>query len=454
MDHNVPYSTSYRFRGNPVQELVALYSARAVFFILLHIPLAFAFRWSSTVATAHAIGTFVLGLWWLAHDRYPDRLIYLTAYITGAELLWRGMQASVFYEFGKYSVGLLLVLGLLKYRRLFIADKRPLVYFVLLLPSILVMPAFDRQMIAFNLTGPFSLAVATMFFSTVKLTQEQMKRIWVALLAPIVGLGFMASYLTSLYEETIVFAMGSIQETAAGMGPNQVSSILGLGALVAFLYVMIERKHKGLRLIMVGSMIWLMAQAALTFSRGGVWTTIGAIAVAVFYLARDRHLRYFSIFILAVVCLVSYFYVFPALEDFTEGGLSERFRSFDTTGRDSIVKGDLKAFEEHPVFGVGPDQSRAYHAQFFRPASAHMEYSRMLAEHGSFGIVAMLILLWMVLQRFIFKEPPEAKALSGAFTVWTMLFMLHAAMRLVAPSFVFGLASAHLLTESEIRGKR
>ena len=454
MDHNVPYSTPYRFRGNPVQELVASYSARAVFFILIHIPLAFAFRWSSTVATVHAIGTFALGLWWLAHDRYPDRLIYLTAYITGAELLWRGMHAPVFYEFGKYSVGLLLVLGLLKYRRLFIADKRPLIYFALLLPSILVMPAFDRQMIAFNLTGPFSLAVATMFFSTVKLTQEQMKRILVALLAPVIGLGFMASYLTSLYEETIVFGGGSIKETAAGISGNQVSSILGLGALAAFLYVLTDRRHKVLRLLMVGSMIWLMAQAALTFSRGGVWTGIGAIAVPVFYLVRDRRLRYLFIFILAVVCLVSYFYVFPALEDFTKGTLSERFRSFDTTGRDSIAEGDLKAFEEHPVFGVGPDQSRAYHELFFGSASPHTEYSRLLAEHGSFGIVAMLILFWLALQRFFVKLPLQSKAYGVAFITWALLFMLHSAMRLVAPSFLFGLAFAHLLTESEIRGKR
>ena len=454
MDHNVPYSTPYRFRGNPVQELVASYSARAVFFILIHIPLAFAFRWSSTVATVHAIGTFALGLWWLAHDRYPDRLIYLTAYITGAELLWRGVYAPVFYEFGKYSVGLLLVLGLLKYRRLFIADKRPLIYFALLLPSILVMPAFDRQMIAFNLTGPFSLAVATMFFSTVKLTQEQMKRILVALLAPVIGLGFMASYLTSLYEETIVFGGGSIKETAAGIPGNQVSSILGLGALAAFLYVLTDRRHKVLRLLMVGSMIWLMAQAALTFSRGGVWTGIGAIAVAVFYLVRDRRLRYLSISILAVVCLVSYFYVFPALEDFTKGTLSERFRSFDTTGRDSIAEGDLKAFEEHPVFGVGPDQSRAYHELFFGSASPHTEYSRLLAEHGSFGIVAMLILFWLALQRFFVKLPLQSKAYGVAFITWALLFMLHSAMRLVAPSFLFGLAFATLLSESKIQGKQ
>jgi hypothetical protein len=454
MNRYVPYSTPYRFRGNPVQQLVASYSARAIFFILLHIPLTFAFKWNPAIATAHSAGTFALGLWFLAHDKYPDRLIYLTAYITGAELLWRGAHGWIFYEFGKYSVGFLLILGLLKYRKLLVSDKRPLIYFLFLLPSILVLPVFDREAIAFNLTGPFALAVATMFFSTVKLTQEQMKRVFISLLAPIVGLGFVASYGTSVFRETIVFGGESIRETAAGFGPNQVSSILGLGALAAFLYVFIDREHKGLRLLMIGSMIWLMAQATLTFSRGGVWTGIGAISVASLYLLRNRKSRVLFILIMGSVFLVSNFYVFPALNRFTEDTVSDRFRSFEPTGRVSIVRSDLDAFMEHPIAGVGPDQSKPYHEKLFRYSSAHTEYSRMLAEHGSFGLVAMLILLWMALQRFISRLPSQNKAYTLAFITWALLFMTHAAMRLVAPSFVFGLASATLLLQPKFASKR
>jgi O-antigen ligase len=444
----------YRFRGNTVQELVASYPVRVIFFILIHIPLAFAFRWNSTISTLHALGTFALGLWFLAHDKYPDRLIYVTAYITGAELLWRAMGASVFWEFGKYSVGLLLLLGLLKYRRMFRADKRPLIYFLLLLPSISLLSVFDREMIAFNLTGPFLLAVATMFFSTVQLTGDRMKRIFVALLAPIVGLGFMASYLTSLYAETIQFGMASIRETSAGYGPNQVASMLGLGTLVAFLYLFIDRRHWGLRLLILGSLVWLLAQATLTFSRGGVWTGIGAAAIGGFYLIRDRRLRGLSVLVIAVVFGVSYFFVFPALTEFTGDTLSARFRSLDTTGRESIIEDDLRAFAEHPVAGVGPGQSRKYHTFYFGRASAHTEYSRMLAEHGSLGILSMILLIWMAFGKFTMRIPPNRKAYSVAFVTWALLFMTHSAMRLAAPSFLFGLASATLLPEFETADRR
>ncbi len=332
--------------------------------------------------------------------------------------------------------------------RLTRADKRPLFYFLLLLPSIMALPAFDREGIAFNLSGPFSLALAVMFFSTVKLTLVDLKRILIAVLAPIVGLGFLATYLT-FSAESIRFTGASIRATSAGFGPNQVCAILGLGAFVAFLFLFVDRRHKSLRVLMIGCMIWLLAQAALTFSRGGVWTAIGAISVAIFYLFRNRRARAIFASTGAVLLLLTYFIVFPALEDFTGRTLGARFRSLETTGRDRIIKGDLLAFNENPLLGVGPDQSKTYHAIVFRASSAHTEYTRLLAEHGSLGLLALLTLLWISLQRFTTQSRPLTKAYNVSLTVWALLFMAHSAMRLVAPSLMFGLASAAIVFEGD-----
>jgi hypothetical protein len=424
------------------------YPLHVLFFMLLHIPLAWALWLSPALSSLHALMTVGVGLVWLIHDREPYRLIYLTAYITGAELLWRGTHAFIFWEFGKYAVGVLFVLALLKQRRFAKADKRFLIFFLLLLPSFLVLPSFDRQGIAFNLSGPFALAVAAMFFSTVTLTPMHLKRIFVAVLAPILGLCAMAAFLT-LSAESISFTGSSIKATAAGIGPNQVASILGLGAFLAILHARVDRKHKLLGIIMTALMVGLVSQAALTFSRGGVWAGLGAIAVAILYSLRDRGSRTAFAGVGTLVFLLCYFWVFPALDGFTEGGLSSRFRNFEGTGRERIIQADLMAFRKNPLLGVGPGRSRTYHWARFRSSSPHTEYTRLLAEHGSLGLIALLILVWISATRLMRTADPICKACHCSFTAWALLFMLHSAMRLVAPCLLFGLASANILSNQQ-----
>ena len=47
------------------------------------------------VATAHALIILTLGLWFIVRDKQPYRLIYLTGYIAGADVLWRMTKAPV-----------------------------------------------------------------------------------------------------------------------------------------------------------------------------------------------------------------------------------------------------------------------------------------------------------------------------------------------------------------------
>jgi O-antigen ligase len=398
------------------------------------------------VATVHALGTFALGLIWLARDSVPYRLIYLAAYITGAEMLWRMTNAAVFWEFGKYSISLLLILAMLKHQRLSRADKRPFLYFILLLPSAIL--ALDRDKLSFNLSGPFSLAVAAMFFSTVRLARDQMERIFIAIVLPIVGVSFLA--LSSTLSATdLVFSGGANTITSGNIGPNQVSASLGLGLLAAVLFVVCRREKSLLSLVMLGCAVWLGAQCALTFSRGGLLTAFGAIAVALVYLLRDRRSRGVALAAVVTTLLITVSLVIPFLADFTEGQIGSRFSDLNLTGRDIIMESDWLAFQENPLFGVGPGNSPEYHARTFRAALAHTEYTRMLSEHGLFGLLSLLMLLLMALQRFGAKLPPLEKAYVVSFTVWGLLYMFHSAMRLVMPGFMFGLAGAILVAETE-----
>ena len=82
-----------------------------LFFILIHIPLAFLMRQLPEVATLHALLVLLLGLLWAANGQF-HRASYAAAYIVGAEVLWRINEAGVFWEYGKYAMILVLLVAL------------------------------------------------------------------------------------------------------------------------------------------------------------------------------------------------------------------------------------------------------------------------------------------------------------------------------------------------------
>ncbi len=404
----------------------------------VHVAFAFALRNLPFLGLVQSLTCLFLGLRWLAQGAPLERLIALAGYVTAMEILWRGTDTVIVYEFAKYTVCLILLLAALRYRLLASSHKLPLLYFALLLPSILVLPEFDREEIAFNLTGPMTLAVATCFFSTQKLTLPQLKKVLLVMLGPAVGLCALASILSLSAEVFIVHGKAG----SAGFAPNQVSSILGMGAILAFTYQLLERRSRPTRALMFGLLLWFLAQSAVTLSRGGLWAALGGIAAASFFLLRDRQTRAVLVLRFTLVAVLGIYWIFPFANTLTGGILGERLTSFDATGRDRIVAGDFMAFHDHPLLGVGPGQSTVYHERTFRASSAHTEYSRLLSEHGSMGALALLILLGICARRALRPLPLGEKALVAGFTTWALLFMLHAAMRMAAPGFLFGLAAA------------
>ena len=427
-----------------------IYGQKVFYFLLAHPLLAGAMKASSLIPTAHALAAFGVGLYWLLKGRTPDRVIPVMGYIVGSEILWRGTNARVPWEFAKYSVSALAIVALVRFSLFKKASTAPLAYFLLLTPSIFLLPEFDREIVSFNLSGPFALALATCFLSTRRLDGALFKRLLLSTLAPIIGLAALATFST-ITTPDIQFGASS-RVTSAGIGPNQVSSVLGLGALLAFLYVLVDRKHRRLRWFLMAAGLWLGAQSALTFSRGGLATTLGAIVAGSFFLLRDRHSRGALILRSAFAAVLVVYLLFPALNAFTGGAMANRFTSTHLTGRDKIIEGDLLAFRENPVLGTGPGGSKAYHELVFRWSSAHTEYTRVLAEHGSAGLLSLLILFGISSRRAFRRMAPESKAFAAATTTWALLYMFHSAMRLAAPAFLFALGGALLLLEAPALG--
>ena len=440
-------SASFRpLSGSPQNDLTF---AGMLFFLLLHAPLMVIFRAVPALATGHSILVVLIGLYYLFRDKDPMRVVFVLAYISSAELMWRGVEASPVWEYGKYATLLLVILMMLKYRLFTRGLVWPLLFVALLVPGILIMPAFDRQAVSYELAGPVTLAVLTLALNHIEFKRTDLQRLFAAILAPAVAMA--ALVVVMLASNDIQFyTQGENELITAYIGANQVSSTLSWGALAAFFYVFVFGWDKRLRNLMLFGFISLLAISILTFSRAGLWNAIGAMIVSLFFLVRDRRRFIFVQGLLLVAGLATYFIVYPLLVDLTDGAVLARFSDFNSTGRDRLAISDYQTFTENPVFGVGVGQAR-YHREYLmdRFKNNHTEYTRLLAEHGIFGLAVILLLLGVPMTQVFSSRPPLSKGISIGLVFWALFYLLHSATRTVAPSFAFGLASARFLPEEE-----
>jgi O-antigen ligase len=424
-------------------------------FLAAHIPFALLIARSSVVATVHALVTLAVGLWWAKSGRRIERVAAVGAYITGAEVLWRMNSALIFWEFGKYAVAAIFLVALVRRGRC----KFPglvLLYFLLLLPSSLIVLANRewaeaRQQVSFYLSGPFALTVCACFFLQTKLSAELLQRVLVALIAPVICIATVTLF-GMVTATALNFGSTSNFATSGGYGPNQVSAILGLGALVSLLLTIDDKINVYLKVIFLLGTLFLAVQSAITFSRGGIYTALFGAALAFAFLIRDSRTRLKFMTVAAVLFLVANFIVLPRLDMFTGGALSARFRNLETTGRDTLFWADLQVWREHPVLGVGPGEADGYRKAIYGDlfkygVAAHTEFSRLLSEHGIFGLAALMAVLLASVRRLRRHRSHKAKAVAAAMIGWALVFWLHMAMRLVAPCFTFGLAFAVLLLD-------
>jgi hypothetical protein len=415
----------------------------AVFFGV-HAVLGVVMKQSPAAATAHAVLVLGAGMLVAATGR-ARYAVELAAYIAGSEVLWRMTSAAIPYESAKYAVAAILLLAGLRER--FRAPNRylPVLYFLLLVPSAFLTLARlgmteGRIQVAFNLLGPFALMASTWYFWRRPIPAERLPRLLLAAVGPVVGVAAVAVYST-LTAGTIRFSGESNFVTSGGFGPNQVSTILGLGLLLGFLYLISVRTRSDRKLVVLAAMLVFLGQGLLTFSRGGMLTAAGGIAVGSLFLLRDRRSRIQLVLVAAMLFGALQYGIMPALDSFTRGALSQRFGDTDTSHRGELAAADLLIWSEHPLLGVGPGMAKFERAGF-EGFAAHTEYSRMLSEHGTLGLLALVLLLVMAGMRLRMSEPPAGKAIAAALLAWALVTGMHAAMRTVAPGFAFGLGTA------------
>ena len=420
-----------------------------ILFIAAHVPLALLVFRFPALATPHALLTFLIGCYWSISRGRMTNVAAVGAYIAGSEVLWRIGQSSIPWESGKYATSAIFIISLLRNGH-FRIPFLPLLYFLLLLPAISPVVMMDhysletiRKNLSFNLSGPLALMTCVWFFSHLKLTSMQLNRVFLSVIAPTTAIAVF-TLLSTLTAQNINWASESNLVTSGGFGPNQVSGSLGLGTLMALLFLL-RATETWIKVVMFVVMVFLATQCALTFSRGGLYGVSGAAILAGFYLVRDRKARLKLMTIGALLFAVAIFVVIPRLESLTEGAIITRFQDTKTAHRADYVVSDLNAWSENPFLGVGVGESFRYN---LRRSVSHTELTRLLSEHGLLGLSALFLLLVAGWRSLVLARTNQNRAVVAAMIGWSVLFMLDKAMRLVAPAFAFGLAFATIESDS------
>lgn len=401
------------------------------------------------VATLHALGCLLLGLILVADPKRSHRAIYVCGYISTADVLWRMTKAQILWEYGKYAVTLLALMMLWRQRGKGGLAPLAMIYLALLLPSAILTIDFLglsnrlRQELSFNLSGPLALTASVMLCSSLSRRLPDLARLLTWMVMPIVGILSISLYST-LTTSGISFRNQANFAASGGYGPNQVSAALGLGAFLSLLMAL-NVTSRPLRWALLGLAAAFQLQTFLTFSRGGTFNVVIAVALLSVHLIRQQRARRVLLPILVGGTILTIFLLLPRLNAWTAGGFSERYTNIDSTGRRGLAEADLRLFEDNPVLGVGPGLSKYRRTDIDRIGIAsHTEFTRLVAEHGIFGLAALAVLLWIALRAYRLAPSVLAKGWVISLAAWSLAEMSHSAMRIACISFVFGLATLAL----------
>jgi len=424
-----------------------------LFIILFHIFIGVAIFVLPVLSKIYNILIVIIGLIFVIKNQNKNNeVILVSAYIVSAEVLLRMTSGNFLNEFVKYSVMIFMFIGII-YNG-FSKKAVPIWIFIILLVPGVVISTFTldistdiKKAIAFNITGPVCLGIAALYCYQRKITQNQMDTILLCMCFPIVStLSYMYLYTPSVREA--VTGTGSNFETSGGFGPNQVSTILGLGIFLFFVRILFFSKTKIVLLINIFLLFLVTFRGIVTFSRGGVITGGIMILLLLFKLFNTGNAKargkLIAIGVGALFALLA-IWTYSSLQ--TGGMIDKRYANEDPSGRkkqsqlsgrEDLIEAEIQMFLDNPILGIGVGKNKEYREELTGiKAASHNEISRMLAEHGTLGIFALLILLFT----------PVVLALENrqhlylfCFVIFWLLTINHAAMRLAAPAFIYALS--------------
>lgn len=380
------------------------------------------------VAKVYSILIVAFGILFIIKTKNEhNEAILWSAYLVGAEVLFRMSGGLFFYELSKYGVLLFLLIGLYIERKKHHISVTYLVYILLLLIGIAFVniPFTEsiRKAITFNLSGPILLGVSAIYFYKRKITLQKLMAMLFYMGLPVI------SMLSYLFFETpdikdIRFGGEANFATSGGFGPNQVATILGVGIFIIIIHLFLKKRIFSFLLADSFLLIYLIFRGLLTFSRGGIVTAFLAIGFFTFFYIQSTKdklkntFKFITLFVFLGISLLLY------TSNLTGGMLMNRYTNKNaagiekkdiTTGRATIFETDIEGFLAHPFFGLGVGGSKFYRLDKLDSyAASHNEISRLLSEHGMIGLVILFLLIIVPIKN-ICGQSNLAIAFLGAF---------------------------------------
>lgn len=428
----------------------------------MHIALGFLIFLNESIAKAYffiALFYFLYRIITVADSKKTFEVLKACAYFVGAEVFFRTTKGAISYEAGKYTVIIFVLIGMF-YRGISGRAYPYFIYLMLLIPSIFVASttlSFDanfRTNIAFVLSGPVCLGVSALFCYNKKVTFEQMSQILLFMLLPIIAhMVFVFFYAPDLRD--VLTSTASNRAAAGGFGSNQVASALGLGMFILGIRIFINSPSFGLKLLNVIMLVFMSYRAVVTLSRGGVITAILCVAIFVmmYYVqakpkVKNQVLGAFLVFTggLALAWFIS--------SNQSSGMVDKRYANQNargvekediTTGRGELFMEEIDGFVTNPFFGIGSSRAKDQRIEEEgQGVTSHNEISRTLAEHGFFGVIILVILLFKPLD---LRASNRQNYYFYALLAFWFATINHSSMRIAAPAFIYGLALLNVTHE-------
>lgn len=422
-------------------------------FVIIHLVIGLLIYFVPFVSKLYAISIILVGYRYvILRKNTNNEALYVAAYLVGAEVFLRMTEGNFFEQYAKYGVMGVLLIGM--FFKGF--SKNAILYWIfgmLLLPSVFLsfftlnFETDIRKAITFNIIGPITLMVCSIYCYQRKITFEQIKKILDMLAYPLMAtLVYMYLYTPSVKD--VVTNTESNFETSGGFGPNQVSTILGLGIFLFFVKIVLSSKTTLIRNINILFFIIITFRGIVTFSRGGVITGFVMILVVVFLLLYYTNTEAKSKVVMLVVFgafALGGIWLYSSIQ--TSGLIDKRYANQDArgreklsklTGREQLIESEFNMFLENPIFGIGVGKNKEYRLETTGlDAASHNEITRMLAEHGMFGLFALIILL---ITPFLLYLNNQQNIFVFSFVIFWLLTINHAAMRIAAPAFIYALS--------------
>lgn len=407
-------------------------------------------------------------------------LLYFISYLAATELIVRmskGWMYKIPWEFGKY----VMIFGFL-YGVIANNSRKGIIglfLIVLLLPSLFLGPHTtpDFRELVGNIFGPLAIGIGVLYSYKLNVTKDEFKKILFLILLPCASvLAF--TLIKNPDFSSYKFELGANFATAGGFGSNQVSTVLGLGMFLTFIFWINKWtlfKNRSYTLVLL---LLFAIQGLLTFSRGGmIGAFIGIITITWVYGkvgAKDK--LQFKVpqigkfIVMASFAVVLSFFIANALTggilelrykgetNATLRGTREKDLNVLTTNRYDIFKADLELWQDYFVLGTGVGGSKMMRSFEYGDighagVAAHVELSRLLAEHGFLGLIYFLLILFLGSKVYFEKGDPLYKAAKLAMYVLALYTTFHAATRTFITPLLISLSTLSIIEQNTSSNK-